>query len=375
MFYNKLDLEHIAWGACFLGGGGGGPLDAARDIIRQLPDNWKVEVISVEEAAKQKELLTCVSLFGGSPTSADGLTIEPAIVAMEKMQEEQEKRIGFTIGLEVGAVNTIVPCLVAREKNMKVIDADGSGRAVPELTQTTFSTARGLSMNPTIMGSDDTDQAGDSGLARTVVLNFGAYARMKEVFVGIIQTGPFNRVSGIAIWPIDSANLEKAVPIRGTLEMCREVGKPLRASDLATALKILGKYKRRYKRIVTGTLTDIHMGGKAMYDIGRLVINGDKKKNFNIYFQNESIAAWSSSSTKPLAVLPDSICAIRTWDSHPFSNGVDPKDFIGQEVTIIVVKACQALLQSKEIMDAYRETNIQFGYAGPYIDQFPPRKK
>jgi len=39
---------------------------------------------------------------------------------------------------EIGGINTIVPLYVASHKNVAVVDADGSGRAAPELATMLF---------------------------------------------------------------------------------------------------------------------------------------------------------------------------------------------------------------------------------------------
>ena len=65
---NKKQLMDIAHGACFLGSGGGGPLELIDLFIQHmLPDDMNVQIVSVDEAAEDEDALTAVVSFIGAP--------------------------------------------------------------------------------------------------------------------------------------------------------------------------------------------------------------------------------------------------------------------------------------------------------------------
>ena len=135
---NKQQLTDIAHGACLLGSGGGGGLDTALNMIdTSMTESDEIPMVTVEEAAADRDRLTCVPLFAGSPKSGHDAPAFPAIKALEEMNEicwsQLQKEIGYAVPLEMGAVNTIVPFLAAKEmglatKSYESVGKDSSGR-------------------------------------------------------------------------------------------------------------------------------------------------------------------------------------------------------------------------------------------------------
>lgn len=359
---NREQAMDVAYGACLLGSGGGGGLDMASSMINnELAEADAVPVYSVEEAAQDSDKLSCVVGFAGSPASGGHASSLAAVHALKEMDDlcraSLGKSIGYALPLEVGAVNTIVPVLAAKHLGLGVIDADGAGRAVPELTHCTYALVDGLSMNPTVMGARD---------GHTVTLKFVKYHRMKSILSIVLTTEPFARIGGMAIWPIPSNLLKQALPIEGVFQLCGDVGKALRGADpaqrKANALAAMAKHGRTAVELFKGTIT-FNQGGSEMYDTGQAVIDNGTEKAI-VIIQNENLIAWSNQQQRVLGMMPDSLCYL-TRDGVPLSNA-DAAHASGTEVSLLGVSADPELMKPG-LLDAYRSTLLTTGYGGPYI--------
>lgn len=359
---NQKTTMDIAYGACLLGSGGGGGLDTARYMIEsELGAGDEVPTYSVAEAAADTDKLSCVIAFAGSPSSGGKVSSSAAVNALKEMdalcRANLGKPIGYTLPLEVGAVNTVVPILAAKHLGMGVIDADGAGRAVPELTHCTYALVDQLSMNPTVMGARDD---------HTVTLKFVKYHRMKSILSVVLTTEPFGRIGGMAIWPIPADLLQAALPIEGVFQLCGDVGRALRgdnpASRKANALAAMEKHGRPGLELFSGKIA-FHQGGTQMYDTGQAVIDNGQEQA-TIIIQNENLIAWSNHQQRVLGMMPDSLCYL-TSDGKPLSNA-DAAEANGLEVSLIGVKAHPVLMEP-ELLAAYRQTLLSTGYGGPYV--------
>ena len=289
---------------------------------------------------------------------ASSLAAVHALKEMDELcQASLGKPIGYALPLEVGAVNTIVPVLAAKHLGLGVIDADGAGRAVPELTHCTYALVNELSMNPTVMGARD---------GHTVTLKFVKYQRMKSILSVVLTTEPFARIGGMAIWPIPSHLLEQALPIQGVFTSCGQIGKALRGTDparrVADTMAALENSGRHAVKLFEGTIS-FNQGGSEMYDTGQAVIsNGDE--HATIFIQNENLIAWSDKQQRVLGMMPDSLCYL-TRDGQPLSNA-DAKEADGKDVILLGVRAESELMKPR-LLEAYRSTLLHSGYGGPFV--------
>jgi hypothetical protein len=131
---NKQQLEDVMIGATLLGAGGGGsPQNSVKLIERTVAASPTVEMVSVEEVRDTAHV--CVTAGMGSPLAALQRDIVPELIrAFQFMQERvSDRSIEYILPLEIGGGNTIVPMLVAAHTGVKVVDADGAGRSIPQL--------------------------------------------------------------------------------------------------------------------------------------------------------------------------------------------------------------------------------------------------
>ena len=81
-----------------------------------------------------------------------------AFKAAGQARYESLKFMDFCLPIEIGAVNSIVPMIVTDSLSLFVVDADGTGRAVPTLQLTTY--ARQIKLYPNILGGNNETEPG-----------------------------------------------------------------------------------------------------------------------------------------------------------------------------------------------------------------------
>ncbi len=135
----EADIDRIALGAGILGTGGGADRYLGMLMVKaQLREGMVVRVIRPCDLAPDAFMLALGNT--GAPT-----------VGIEKMEEGDEgvrslhaleqytgRKVDAVIADEIGGSNSLAPMITAVKLGLPVIDADGKGRAFPEVRMTTF---------------------------------------------------------------------------------------------------------------------------------------------------------------------------------------------------------------------------------------------
>lgn len=354
---NKDQLRDICYGAAFLGSGGGGPFSTALRLIEKLPDNVTVTVNTVDEVEPDK--FTAVVAGIGSPEAVLQMqNLDAAINAYKQLNKAYGEQISYVIPIEVGAVNTIAPILVAIEREIAVIDGDGAGRSVPSLTTTTFAAAN-LSADPSIL-ADSEGQSVSIGVKT---------AGEAEAFVRpILSVKAFNGIAGLAMWAMDKPTLQKAVPIQNTLQLAEDVGHLLRTSSqpVDNVLQLLYDRGLVARSLFTGIVQPLGTQTQGGFDFGKVVLRDDARgREVWVYYQNENLIAWDTQSTVPMVIAPDSICYV-TPEGKPFSNADIDDEIVNHPATLIGIVARREL-QTGSISESFKQILENLGYAGSYV--------
>src|SRR5690606_39890693 len=86
-----------------------------------------------------------------------------AVAAFKALEEYLGKKFYATMPIEAGVVNSMLPLALAARLGLPVIDADGMGRAFPELQMVIFH-LEGVSATPMVIS----DEKGNSLLLNTI---------------------------------------------------------------------------------------------------------------------------------------------------------------------------------------------------------------
>ncbi len=153
--YREAELIQLLKGATLLASGGGGSYALGQEILNsfkmQNPD-VPIEVSIYDVDAMDDNDSTFGVAMMGSPSSHAPVSDLSRIALLSynetlELAERYGKNPEYTLALEMGGANTLIPLLCAMKYNLKVLDADLCGRAVPGL-ETSLSAINGLPTAP-----------------------------------------------------------------------------------------------------------------------------------------------------------------------------------------------------------------------------------
>ena len=157
-------LEDLAVGATVLGAGGGGDPYLGKLMARQAIDmHGPVKLVSVEGLTGDGLVLPVAMM--GAPTVLvekipNGAELKRVVRAVESRLGEKAVAL---MSAEAGGINSTIPIVAAAELGLPLLDADGMGRAFPEIPMCSMS-VRGISATPMALA----DEKGNLGLIETV---------------------------------------------------------------------------------------------------------------------------------------------------------------------------------------------------------------
>ena len=348
--YNKQNIEQVIWGGALLGSGGGGGLELALQFLDSIPANAQVKII--ESGDPLGTAIGGIVAFVGAPDALSNLTVEPLLDAFSRLNDVHSGKITLLVPVETGAVNSLAPLLVALKTGVGVIDADGAGRAVPQLTNLTFSNV--IPISPIILSNG-------AGVASQFDVPDAATA---ESVVRQVVTAPqFGQAGGLGLWVMDAEQLA-STPIWGALETNRAIGEAIlngaTSLEICEALNELGRFAAVAATGKFSAGVETTGGG---FDLGRTTITQKDGSVLTVYNQNESLFAWNNNLDVPVIVAPNSACYWNEDTRRPFTNA-DLKANDGANVSLIGVRAVPQLFLSPTAMEGFKNTLAALGYAG-----------
>ena len=327
------DLPDLARGAAFLGTGGGGNPYVGQLMVKLAMKETRRELEVMDLLEVPDDALVIPTAMMGAPTCIveklpQGMEAAASLLRLEK---HLGKKAFATMPIEAGGVNSMIPLVVALRLGIPVVDADGMGRAFPELFHETFH-IYGVSGTPMVLTNDHSDQSliethdnyMAEWLARGVTIRMGG-------------------VSYIAEYPMDGKTAKRA-SIPGTLGICLKIGRTIRFarehqldpfSHLITTLSQTAYNPA--KIVFTGKITSVFRRttdgfAQGQVKIEELGVPLEMRKVLEIDFQNENLIA--RTETGVLGVVPDLICILDSETAEPITT----EDLrYGQRVKVMVV--------------------------------------
>lgn len=388
--YSIIDFQYIAAGAAVLGSGGGGSYTDAISVLFELVNSGWEGVVQVKDYDGATN--GCVLALMGSPDVADSLTLTDIEYSITNTVNQYQNTTGTTldcvIPVEIGPINSIVPLIAATLNNnaiQYVVDGDGAGRAVPELPQTTYSGAALLTASPCVLAND----AHQTEAIESAALTAATAARIETLAGGIVSA--FGSFSGIALWPSTASNGYALTGsyIAGTLGQTWALGQYLLlASSPPTTAEVAAQITVLTGRVTTPMLTNFYITAvtqsttSASLDTGIIRLDNtpdqaSSTETHYIYNLNENLIMYSSLSSIPDVIAPDSICYYSESTGLGFSNASndlaiyfdeDTDSSTGLAVSIIKVDAAVKLYQTPSVVTSFAALLRNIGYAGalPY---------
>jgi uncharacterized protein len=303
------DLDDLATGAAILGTGGGGNPYVGRLLARKtIAENGPVQVVSVDEVPD--DALVVPSAMMGAPTvMLEKLPSgEEPLTAFRALQGYLGRPITHTVSIEAGGMNSTIPFVVAARTGIPVVDADGMGRAFPEVQMVT-ATLFGIAATPMALA----DEKGNKSIIETIDNHWTErLARSVTIDMGCTAL--------IALFPMSGQELKRAM-IPGTLGLATELGRLVRqakATHADVVEAIVGRLGA--KRLFNGKVADIERRTAGGFARGQARIEGlgeHADEMLVLRFQNEHLLA--TVDDQVLASVPDLIIVLDLETGEPIT--------------------------------------------------------
>jgi DUF917 family protein len=323
-------LRAMARGCAVLGAGGGG--DTYLTLLQALQateDYGPVPLVDLDELPDDSLIMPCGSI--GAPT-----------VSIEKLENGDEgerlreqlqyltgRRVAALMAGEIGGGNGVLPVSWAAGMRLPLVDADGMGRAFPEVPQVTMQLA-GISPSPAVM----TDERGNlivfqaiSGqwmerLERSAAAEFGGAASSTEFSLTAAEA--------------------RGATVRNSVSLALRIGEAVAhagGDPVAALIAEIGAF-----RLVTGKVSAVERQTRSGFVRGSVVIEGlgaDSGRLIRLELQNENLVALQRG--RLLASVPDLITVL---DSETADAIATERIRYGQRVTVIAF-ACDPVWRTE----------------------------
>jgi len=328
---SKEDLDDIATGAAFLGTGGGGDPYIGRLLALSAMDSYGTPRIVEAESIDDEALVFTIAMLGAPTVLGEKAACGDDVdLAIERLAQRIGRAPDALVGIEIGGINSLIPVMAAARLGLPLVDADGMGRAFPEIQMVTFN-VRGVSCTPLSVTDDH--------LTSVIVDTDGAKPAEDLVRVTAMHLGLSVIISS---YPMSGAQLKDSA-VRGTLTLAREVGCAIRrgrreGNPVETLVDYLRTtpYYNQCKVLFDGKISDIQRETKQGFNIGHCrldTLDGSGRK-MEITFQNEFLVAREDGKTR--AIVPDLICLVDRETANPIT--VEALKY-GQRVKVIGTSA------------------------------------
>ncbi|WP_109525013.1 DUF917 domain-containing protein [Nocardia aurea] len=292
------DVAALARGCAVLGTGGGGDVrTGALAAKRAIQEYGAVPLVRLADLPGDALVVPLSGI--GAPTVSHEMI--PGEREPERIAEEVERLFGRPPGAvmssEIGGANGVAPVAWAARLRLPLLDADGMGRAFPEVQMVSMYVA-GLPADLVIMSDvagnvvtiRPVDGLWSERLARAVCVAAGSHALMADYVLTAEQAG--------------------GAVIEGTVTRALAVGRATEgtAEPLEALRRELGA-----ARLITGKLADVERRTTGGFVRGTATIEGigdDRGRTLTLELQNENLVAVEDGRFR--AMVPDLITVVDT---------------------------------------------------------------
>ena len=210
--------------------------------------------------------------------------------------------------IEAGGINSCIPIYTAAKLGLPLVDADGMGRAFPEIQMVTY-TIGGVSASPMVC----CDEKGNKVVIEAINNNWvETFARTVTVAMGLS--------SMIGLYVME-AKMVKQWGVKGIKSLAIEIGERIiashenKSSPVDSILELTKGYRLFEGKVidVQRDLTTGFVRGTANFD----GIDADKGSSFELHFQNENLVGLRNG--QPRAMVPDLITILDRETGTPIT--------------------------------------------------------
>lgn len=338
---DRQDIEDFVRGCTLFGTGGGGtPESGIESLVSELEAGNKIGWVDVKDLPDDAKVV-CPYLMGSiAPHTEEvkkkmiflGLTNrvrtekEELVKAVEVLSNYVREKVDYIVPIELGGANTPGPLAVASFlEGMLCVDGDYTGRAIPEIPQTT----------PYIFEKNMWPIASVDSWGNICIIDEACNYHMAERIGKHIAAAAFGLV-GQAGFLLSGKDVKEII-VPNTLTECYEVGRSIREAreNNSDPVKAAVDYLNGWI-LFTGEVTGKDWEDKEGYYWGTHIVTGDGKfkgDEFKIWFKNENHISWYND--KPYVTSPDMLIVVNSESGEPYAN---PALEIRHSVAVIGVK-------------------------------------
>lgn len=316
----ELDVEDLAWGACFQGIGGGGVVSEGLRLLKKaMAEHGPVTAVDPDDFPDDEYVVTTSFMGNRAPLTPEqeeqkknlGLVEwkyeNNLLEALRFMEKISGKKISGIVPSELGGANTPGPMATALSLGITPINGDYTGKAKPE-TKQGMPCIEGVPLTP----MTSVDKWGNKAVVYETVNSALAEREGK-----MLATAAFGNTA-MAFFLMTGREMKKYI-FRNTLTECFEIGRHMRLTREAggdvrqalldfTGAKMLfeGKVVRKEWGIPDGYYSGYHwLEGTGNW----------AGHTFKVWFKNENHITWLDE--KPYVTTPDRVAQVLTASGQP----------------------------------------------------------
>lgn len=314
-------LRGLARGAAVLGTGGGGDPYVGALLARETIGDGSVEVVPLQELPADAVVITA-AMMGAPTVMVEKLpSIDEILAPIQALAVNMGREVTHIACAEIGGVNSTIPVAAAAALGLPLLDADGMGRAFPEL-QMVLPTMYGITASPLGLA----DEKGNVALLQTVDNRWTE----RIARVAAVEMGCSVMISGFVM---SGAQARESL-VNGSLSLCVELGERIADARMRNIDPVAAVVERLGGReLFAGKVLDVARATTAGFARGTARLTGDDGQ-LTLSFQNEHLIGQLDGEV--LVTTPDLIIVLEHDTGEPITTeGLR----YGQRVRVIAAPA------------------------------------
>jgi DUF917 family protein len=308
------DVQDLARGAVLLGTGGGGDPYVGELFVREQIRRGRMPKIVQPEDLSDDAFVLSIAGIGAPTVIVEQLVSEKTLLRLLARAETfYGRRVDALISAEIGGANSVFPLALSAISGVPVVDADGVGRAVPQIEMTMFS-INGVRATPCLLMDD---------VGNTVSIDAVSDRAAEELCRAVVTA--MGSMAFSALYPMSGRQVRECA-VLGTLTHSLEIGRAIRegrekdGDPFGRLLSYLDGFQGRAARLLfDGKVSDVRHETRQGWHHGlvTLVDLGESGESFTIEVRNEFIIARRNG--RAVAMVPDLIAVLDRETAEPLT--------------------------------------------------------
>ena len=323
-------LRALSRGSAGLGAGGGG--DAHVTLLQALQateDFGPVPLVDLDELPDDALIMPCAGIGATTVILEKFENGDEGARLRDQLQFVTGRQVAALMSIEIGGGNALLPITWAARMGLPVVDADGIGRAFPEIPQVTMHLA-GIPASPAVV----TDERGNLVVFRTIS---GPWMERLERAASV----EFGGAASSTEFSLTAAQARQAT-VRNSVSLAIRIGEAIGSAagnPVGALIAELGAFS-----LISGKISDVERRTIRGFARGSVVIEGtgeDAGRLIRLELQNENLVALERG--RLLASVPDLITVLDTETADAIAT---ERIRYGQRVTVIAF-ACDPVWRTE----------------------------